>query len=92
MRVVLDAVLPAVQFCRTRLAHCPLVELWHVLVFAVGSASDNLCHNSLLDSLQILSLLEFHLIVVTKLNVSAMVRARNSKPAGVRAGASLASP
>lgn len=69
---VLDAVWLLVSLCRASLADGPLVVLGDVvvLVSAVSRAGPhNLGHDRLLDALEVLALLELHLVLLAELDV-----------------------
>lgn len=90
---VLDAVWLLVSLCRAGLADGPLVVLGDVvvLVSTVSRAGPhNLGHDRLLDALQVLALLELHLVLLAELDVRP--GQSGAEAAGVRGpGAALAS-
>lgn len=69
------------------------MEFRHIVVIAIRTTSDDFGDDSLLDTLEVLTLLELHLVVVVaELDVGAVVSAGDvaSEAARVGSGAGLA--
>lgn len=86
---VLDSkrLLVARMLRRAGLADSPLVVLWDIVLLAIGSNAHNLRDNSLLDSLEVLTLLELHLVLLAELDVRSVQGGAES--AVIWAGSSL---
>lgn len=86
---VLDSkrLLVARMLGRAGLADSPLVVLWDIVLLAIGPNAHNLRDNCLLDSLEVLTLLELHLVLLAELDVRSVQGGAES--AVVWAGSSL---